>query len=190
MRRLRRIPWLKDLIHIAEPWDLGPGGYRLGAFPPGWGEWNDQSRDSFRQFWRGDPGSIGALATRLAGSADIFAPRHRPLSRSINFVTAHDGFTLADLVAFETKRNAANGEDNRDGTNDNLSWNCGAEGPTTDAAILARRAGDVRALLVTLFAARGTPMLCMGDELGRSQGGNNNAYAQDNELSLDRLGQR
>ena len=125
----------------------------------------------------------GALATRLAGSADIFAPRQRPLSRSVNFVTAHDGFTLADLVAFESKRNAANGEDNRDGTNDNLSWNCGVEGPTDDAGILARRAGDVRALLVTLFAARGTPMLYMGDELGRSQGGNNNAYAQDNELA-------
>ena len=176
-------PWLKDLIHIAEPWDVGPGGYRLGAFPAAWGEWNDQSRDGFRHFWRGDPGSIGALATRLAGSADIFAPRHRPLSRSINFVTAHDGFTLADLVAFETKRNAANGEDNRDGTNANLSWNCGAEGPAADANILARRAGDVRALLVTLFAARGTPMLSMGDELGRSQGGNNNAYAQDNALA-------
>ena len=176
-------PWLKDLIHIAEPWDVGPGGYRLGAFPAAWGEWNDQSRDGFRHFWRGDPGSIGALATRLAGSADIFASRHRPLSRSINFVTAHDGFTLADLVAFETKRNAANGEDNRDGTNANLSWNCGAEGPATDANILARRAGDVRALLVTLFAARGTPMLSMGDELGRSQGGNNNAYAQDNALA-------
>ena len=110
-------PLLKDLIHIAEPWDVGPGGYRLGAFPAAWGEWNDQSRDGFRHFWRGDPGCIGALATRLAGSADIFASRHRPVSRSINFVTAHDGFTLADLVAFETKRNAANGEDNRDGTN-------------------------------------------------------------------------
>lgn len=176
-------PLLKDLIHIAEPWDLGPGGYQLGAFPAAWGEWNDQSRDSFRKFWRGDSGSLGSLATRLAGSADIFGTRHRPLSRSVNFVTAHDGLTLADLVAYENKRNSANGEDNRDGTNDNLSWNCGAEGPTNDAAILARRAGDVRALLVTLFAARGTPMLNMGDELGRSQRGNNNAYAQDNELA-------
>jgi len=176
-------PWLKDLIHIAEPWDVGPGGYRLGAFPSAWGEWNDKSRDSFRRFWRGDPGTVGTFATRLAGSADIFGPRHRPLSRSINFVTAHDGFTLADLVAFETKRNAANGEANRDGTNNNLSWNCGAEGPTEDAKILARRAGDVRALLATLIAARGTPMLSMGDELGGSQGGNNNAYAQDNELA-------
>ena len=180
---IARDPWLKDMIHIAEPWDLGPGGYRLGAFPPAWGEWNDKLRDSFRQFWRGDPGTIGTFATRLAGSADIFGPRHRPLSRSINFVTAHDGFTLADLVAFESKHNEANGEANRDGTNDNLSWNCGAEGPTEDAKILARRAGDVRALLATLFAARGTPMLSMGDELGRSQGGNNNVYAQDNELA-------
>jgi glycogen debranching enzyme GlgX/4-alpha-glucanotransferase len=176
-------PCLKDMIHIAEPWDLGLGGYQLGAFPAAWGEWNDQSRDSFRKFWRGESASIGTLATRLSGSADIFGPRHRPLSRSVNFVTAHDGFTLADLVAFESKRNGANGEDKRDGTNDNLSWNCGAEGPTEDAAILARRAGDVRALLVTLFAARGTPMLNMGNELGRSQQGNNNAYAQDNELA-------
>ncbi|HUI21247.1 MAG TPA: glycogen debranching protein GlgX [Methylocella sp.] len=176
-------PWLRGLIHIAEPWDLGQGGYRLGAFPAAWGEWNDHSRDSFRQFWRGDPGCIGLLATRLAGSADIFKPRRRPLSRSINFVTAHDGFTLSDLVAYKTKRNEANGEENRDGTNDNLSWNCGSEGPTQDVSILARRAGAIRALLVTLFAARGTPMLAMGDELGRSQRGNNNAYAQDNELT-------
>lgn len=176
-------PWLKDLIHIAEPWDLGPGGYQLGAFPATWGEWNDQSRDTLRRFWRGNPGTIGALATRLAGSADIFAPRHRPLSRSVNFVTAHDGFTLADLVAFEGKRNTANGEENHDGTNENLSWNCGIDGPVNDPAVLARRAGDVRALLATLFAMRGTPMLCAGDELGRSQGGNNNAYAQDNTLT-------
>lgn len=176
-------PWLKDLIHIAEPWDLGPGGYQLGAFPAGFGEWNDKARDVFRRFWRGDAGLIGPLATRLAGSADIFAPRHRPLSRSINFITAHDGFTLADLVAFTRKHNEANGEHNHDGTNDNLSWNCGIEGPTVDASIAARRAGDIRALLVTLIAARGTPMLSMGDELGRSQDGNNNAYAQDNDLA-------
>ncbi len=176
-------PWLKDLIHIAEPWDIGPGGYQLGAFPAGFGEWNDKSRDTFRRFWRGDAGMMGPLATRLAGSADIFAPRHRPLSRSINFVTSHDGFSLADLVAFTNKRNDANGEGNRDGTNDNLSWNCGIEGPTLDAGVAVRRAGDVRALLVTLLAARGTPMLSMGDELGRSQEGNNNAYAQDNELA-------
>jgi glycogen debranching enzyme GlgX/4-alpha-glucanotransferase len=176
-------PTLRDLIHIAEPWDLGHDGYRLGAFPPNWGEWNDRARDAFRGFWRGHDGLIGTLATRLAGSADIFAARYRPLSRSINFVTAHDGFTLADLVAYAARRNEANGEDNRDGTADNLSWNCGIEGETLDAAVLAMRKGDVRALLTTLIAARGTPMLSMGDELGRSQRGNNNCYAQDNELS-------
>jgi len=176
-------PWLRELIHIAEPWDLGSGGYRLGAFPATWGEWNDQARDSFRRFWRGERGTVGLLATRLAGSAEIFGPRRRPLSRSINFVTSHDGFTVADLVAFATKHNEANGEENRDGTNDNLSWNCGIEGLTDEPRVLARRAADVRALLTTLLAARGTPMLSMGDELGRSQGGNNNAYAQDNELA-------
>ncbi|WP_341264349.1 glycogen debranching protein GlgX [Methylocella tundrae] len=176
-------PTLRDLIHIAEPWDLGLGGYQLGAFPAGWGEWNDKSRDAFRRFWRGDEGLKGTLATRLAGSADIFAPRHRALSRSINFVTAHDGFTLADLVAHTHKRNEANGEHNRDGSDDNLSWNCGAEGESIDPAIIARRKGDARALLATLIASRGTPMLCMGDELGRTQKGNNNAYAQDNSLT-------
>ncbi len=176
-------PILRGLIHIAEPWDLGQGGYQLGAFPQTWGEWNDKARDCFRRFWRGDDGQLGALATRLAGSADIFAPRHRSLSRSINFVTAHDGFTLADLVSHSRKHNEANGENNRDGTDDNLSWNCGAEGVSEDPAILARRKGDARALLTMLIAARGTPMLAMGDELGRTQLGNNNAYAQDNELA-------
>lgn len=176
-------PTLRDLIHIAEPWDLGPGGYQLGAFPAGWGEWNDRARDTFRRFWRGHDGLLGALATRLAGSADIFAARHRSLSRSINFVTAHDGFTLNDLVAYTAKRNAANGEAGRDGADDNLSWNCGVEGDSLDVGILARRRGDIRALLATLIAARGTPMLAMGDELGRSQHGNNNAYAQDNEIA-------
>jgi glycogen debranching enzyme GlgX/4-alpha-glucanotransferase len=174
-------PILRGLIHIAEPWDLGLDGYQLGAFPQGWGEWNDKARDCFRRFWRGDDGQLGALATRLAGSADIFAPRHRSLSRSINFITAHDGFTLADLVSHSQKHNEANGENNRDGTDDNLSWNCGAEGVSDDPAILARRRGDARALLATLVAARGAPMLAMGDELGRTQLGNNNAYAQDNE---------
>jgi len=176
-------PTLRGLVHIAEPWDLGYGGYQLGAFPPGWGEWNDKARDVFRRFWRGDEGLAGALATRLAGSADIFVPRHRLLSRSINFVTAHDGFTLADLVSHSHKHNEANGENNRDGNDDNLSWNCGAEGSCDDPSIAARRKGDARALLATLIAARGTPMLTMGDELGRTQRGNNNAYAQDNELA-------
>ncbi len=176
-------PVLSRMAIIAEPWDIGPGGYQLGAFPAAWGEWNDQFRDTVRRFWRGDGGMLGDLATRFAGSADIFAGRHRPLDRSINFITAHDGFTLIDLVSHTAKRNMANGEDNRDGTDRNLSWNNGTEGPTTDPATLARRAGDVSALLATLLLARGTPMLSMGDECGRGQGGNNNAYAQDNETS-------
>jgi glycogen operon protein len=175
-------PVLRGLAVIAEPWDVGPGGYRLGAFPAGWGEWNDRFRDSVRRFWRGDAGMLGDLATRFAGSADVFAAP-RPVSRSINFVTAHDGFTLADLVAYTAKHNAANGEANRDGTDNNLSWNNGTEGPGDDPALRAARARDMRALLATLLLARGTPMLSMGDEAGRTQHGNNNAYAQDNALS-------
>ncbi len=173
-------PLLRTLKHIAEPWDIGPGGYRLGEFPDAWGEWNDRFRDRVRHFWRGDGAHVGELATRLAGSPDLFAGRGRPPSRSVNFVTAHDGFTLADLVRYERKHNEANGEGNRDGTNANHSWNHGVEGPSTDPAVEARRAKDVRALLATLLLARGTPMLAMGDELGRTQRGNNNAYAQDN----------
>lgn len=180
---MQQDPALRDLALIAEPWDIGPGGYQVGRFPPGWGEWNDRFRDTARHFWRGDGGVVGELATRLAGSSDIFAGRNRPLSRGINFVTAHDGFTLADLVAFAGKRNEANGEHNRDGTDNNVSWNHGVEGWTDDPAINAARRGDVRALLATLLVARGTPMLTMGDECGRSQAGNNNAYAQDNELT-------
>ena len=176
-------PLLRDLILIAEPWDIGRGGYQLGNFPAAWGEWNDRYRDTVRRFFRGDEGMIGDLATRLAGSSDIFTPRYRRANRSINFVTAHDGFTLADLVAHERKQNRANGENNRDGTDDNRSWNNGAEGETDDAAILARRRSDVRALLMALVFSRGTPMLTMGDELGRGQQGNNNAYAQDNALA-------
>ncbi|HEY0184533.1 MAG TPA: 4-alpha-glucanotransferase, partial [Rhodopila sp.] len=171
-------PVLSGCVMIAEPWDIGPGGYQLGAFPARWGEWNDRFRNSVRRFWRGDAGMLGELATRFAGSADIFAGR--PLSRSINYVVAHDGFTLADLVAYNTKHNLENGEDNRDGTNDNLSWNNGVEGPSLDPGILTARECDVRALLATLLLSRGTPMLSMGDELGRTQHGNNNAYAQDN----------
>jgi len=171
-------PVLRTRVMIAEPWDIGPGGQQLGAFPPRWGEWNDHYRDVVRRFWRGDGGMIGELATRLAGSADIFA--NRPTSRSINFVAAHDGFTLADLVAYAAKHNLANGEQNRDGTDANWSWNNGVEGPTNDADIRRRRRADERALLATLLCSRGTPMLTMGDEAGRSQGGNNNAYAQDN----------
>jgi glycogen debranching enzyme GlgX len=171
-------PVLSHRVMIAEPWDIGPGGYQLGAFPSRWGEWNDRYRNSVRRFWRGDAGMLGEFATRFAGSADVFA--RRPLSRGINYIAAHDGFTLADLVSYETKHNQANGEDNRDGSDDNLSWNHGVEGPATDPSILTARTRDVRALLATLLLSRGTPMLSMGDELGRTQHGNNNAYAQDN----------
>jgi glycogen operon protein len=181
IQAMRQDPVLRDRLIVAEPWDIGAGGYRLGGFPAGWGEWNDRFRDDVRRFWRGDAGTVGALATRLAGSTDAF--RARPLTDSVNFVAAHDGFTLADLVSFTAKRNHANGEANRDGTDANLSWNNGVEGPSDDPAVRARRHADIRALLATLFCARGTPMLGMGDEAGRSQGGNNNAYAQDNATS-------
>ncbi|MDN3564676.1 glycogen debranching protein GlgX [Paeniroseomonas aquatica] len=179
---MRQDPVLRHCLIIAEPWDIGMGGYQLGRFPPGWGEWNDRFRDTVRRFWRGDAGMLGELATRFAGSADLFGPG-RSLADSVNFVTAHDGFTMADLVSFTHRRNEANGEQNRDGGGENHSWNHGTEGPSDDPAVRARRAADVRALLATLLLARGTPMLSMGDEAGRSQGGNNNAYAQDNALS-------
>ncbi len=171
-------PLLADRVMIAEPWDIGPGGYQLGAFPDSWPEWNDRYRDDVRRFWKGD-GSAGALATRVAGSSDIFGAGD---TRSVNFVAAHDGFTLADTVAYAGRHNHANGEDNRDGHGDNHSWNNGVEGPTRDAAVLERRDADVRALLATLFASRGTIMLTAGDEFGRTQQGNNNAYAQDNAI--------
>jgi glycogen operon protein len=180
---LEQDPVLRRLIHVAEPWDIGPGGYQLGAFPATWGEWNDRWRDTVRRFWRGDEGLVGDLATRLAGSSDVFAGRRRAAVDSVNYVTAHDGFTLADLVAHRDKHNLANGEANRDGTDQNNSWNHGHEGPSDDPEIGAMRKRDVRALLATLMASRGTPMLSMGDEAGRSQGGNNNAYAQDNPIS-------
>ncbi|MBW8785059.1 MAG: glycogen debranching protein GlgX, partial [Novosphingobium sp.] len=175
-------PELRGLKLIAEPWDIGPGGYQLGRFPSRWGEWNDRFRDDIRRFWRGDAHRLGSLAARLAGSADVFGP-NRPSSRSVNFVTAHDGFVLADLVAYEQRRNEANGEQNRDGAGANFSWDNGQEGPTDDPAIRAARLADQRALLATLLLARGTPMLAMGSELGHTQHGNNNAYCQDNPLS-------
>ena len=183
LQAIEQDPLLRDLKLIAEPWDVGPGGHRLGAFPAEWAEWNDRFRDCTRRLWRGDPAQIGEFATRLAGSGDIFTPRSRQPSRSVNFVTAHDGFTLADLVAYATKHNEANGENNRDGSNENLSWNHGGEGPTEDPAINAARRRDICNLLATVLLARGTPMLAMGDELGRTQRGNNNAYAQDNALT-------
>jgi glycogen debranching enzyme GlgX/4-alpha-glucanotransferase len=178
-----RDPLLAGLTLIAEPWDVGPDGHRLGQFPARWHEWNDRYRDDVRRFWRGRDGSMGALATRLAGSSDVFAARSRPPSRSINFVAAHDGFTLYDLVSYRSKHNLPNGEDNRDGSSDDVSWNNGAEGPTADAAVGAQRHRDVRALLTTLMVSRGTPMLTAGDEFERTQRGNNNAYAQDNETT-------
>jgi len=182
-RAMRADPLLADRIMIAEPWDIGPGGYQLGNFAPEFLEWNDRYRDDVRRFWRGDPYTIGDLATRLAGSSDIFARPGRTHSRSVNFIAAHDGFTLADLVAYRHKHNDANGEQNRDGHDDNLSWNNGAEGPSDDPAVNEARHRDLRALLATLFASRGTIMLTAGDEFGRTQQGNNNAYAQDNALS-------
>jgi len=171
-------PLLASRVMIAEPWDIGPGGYQLGRFPAGWLEWNDVFRDDVRRFWRGD-GGLGALATRLAGSGDVFGEQQ---CRSVNFLAAHDGFTLADVVAFEHRHNYANGEDNRDGHGENLSWNGGVEGRSDDPDVLARRAGDMRALLGTLFASTGTIMLTAGDEFGRSQQGNNNAYCQDSAI--------
>jgi glycogen debranching enzyme GlgX/4-alpha-glucanotransferase len=164
---------------IAEPWDIGPGGYRLGQFGPAFAEWNDRFRDSARRFWRGDPGMRGEIATRMAGSRDVFARAQAP-SKSVNFVVAHDGFTLRDLVSYDRKHNEANGENSRDGTDNNNSWNHGVEGPSDDPAIVEARLRDERNLLVALLASRGTPMLSMGSELGFSQGGNNNAYTQDN----------
>ena len=172
-------PLLSTRVMIAEPWDVGPGGYQLGAFPAGWLEWNDRFRDDARRFWRGD-GDAGTLATRLTGSRDIFAGDR---SRTVNFIAAHDGFTLADTLAYDQRHNEANGEDNRDGAADNHSWNHGIEGSTDDPAVNAARAADARALLSTLFASKGTIMLTAGDEFGRTQRGNNNAYAQDNEIS-------
>ncbi len=174
-------PDLSRAILIAEPWDIGPGGYRLGEFPTPFAEWNGRYRDDVRRFWRGDAGLAGALATRLAGSADLFAPRHRGPQASVNFIAAHDGFTLADLVSHTAKHNEANGEGNRDGESENHSWNNGAESESDDSAIVSARHRDARALLATLFLSRGVPMLTAGDEFGRTQHGNNNAYCQDNE---------
>ncbi len=168
-------PLLADRVLIAEPWDIGPGGYQLGRFPSGWLEWNDQFRDDVRRFWRGDAG-IGLLATRIAGSADIFGADYR----GVNFLAAHDGFTLADSVSYAHRHNEANGEQNRDGHGENFSWNNGVEGPSDDPAVRAARAKDLRAMLGTLFGSTGTILLTAGDEFGRTQHGNNNAYAQDN----------
>jgi len=177
---VRQDPLLARKKLIAEPWDIGPGGYQLGRFPPGWAEWNDRFRDPVRKFWRGDPGSLPDLAGALAGSAHIFEHGGRRPQASINLVTAHDGFTLADTVSYSEKHNAANKEDNRDGHSENCSANYGVEGPTDDAATLAARARQRRNLFATLLLSQGTPMILAGDEVGNGQGGNNNAYCQDN----------
>jgi len=168
---------------IAEPWDVGVGGYQLGRFPPGWAEWNDRYRDAVRAFWRRDDGGVGAFAERLAGSSDIFRHRGRKPTAGVNYVTAHDGFTLEDLVSYNERHNAANLENNADGHTHNLSWNCGIEGPTDDPAVLDLRRRQRRNFLATLLLSQGVPMLQGGDEMGRSQQGNNNAYCQDNEIS-------
>ena len=176
-------PVLRGVKLIAEPWDIGPGGYRLGGFPAPFGEWNDRFRDGVRRFWRGDPGRAPDLATRLAGSAPLFDHSGRPATSSVNFVTAHDGFNLEDTVSYVHKHNMANGEDNRDGHGENYSDNFGVEGPTDDPEIREARDRRKRAMLATLFLSQGTPMLLAGDEIGHTQGGNNNAYAQDNETT-------
>ena len=180
---LRQDPTLSRVKLIAEPWDIGPGGYQLGAFPPPFCEWNDRFRDGVRRFWRGDPGRAPDLADRLTGSARQFDHSGRAATASVNFLTAHDGFTLQDVVSYTDKHNEANGEDNRDGHSENFSDNMGVEGPTDDAGLAAARARRKRAMMATLLLSQGTPMLLAGDELGHSQGGNNNAYAQDNEIT-------
>jgi glycogen operon protein len=175
-------PCLSRIKLIAEPWDLGPGGYQVGAFPPGWAEWNDKFRDTTRKFWTGNA-PAAALTESLCASPSLFNHQGRRPWASINFVTAHDGFTLNDLFTYNEKHNEANGEDNRDGSSNNNSWNCGVEGPTDDPAIAALRQRQIRNLLATLLLAQGTPMVLAGDEFARTQGGNNNAYCQDNEIS-------
>ena len=176
-------PMVSQVKLIAEPWDVGPGGYQVGNFPPQWTEWNGKYRDTVRDFWRGEPGTLGEFAARLTGSADLYEHSARRPVASINFVTAHDGFTLRDLVSYNEKHNEANGEDNNDGESHNRSWNCGVEGPTDDPEVLALRARQQRNFLATLLLSQGVPMICHGDELGRTQQGNNNGYCQDNELT-------
>lgn len=176
-------PVLSQVKLIAEPWDLGEGGYQVGNFPPGWTEWNGKYRDAVRAYWKGEGGLIGELAYRITGSSDLYSRSGRRPYASINFVTAHDGFTLHDLVSYNEKHNEANGEDNRDGSDHNLSWNCGVEGPTDNSEVNRLRAQQKRNFLATLLLSQGVPMLVAGDEMGRTQGGNNNAYCQDNEIS-------
>ncbi len=176
-------PVVSQVKLIAEPWDVGVGGYQVGNFPPLWTEWNGKYRDTVRDFWRGRPSTLPEFASRLTGSSDLYETSGRRPVASINFVTCHDGFTLADLVSYDSKHNEANGEENRDGTDDNRSWNCGVEGPAEDPRVVELRGRQQRNFLVTLFCSQGVPMMCAGDEIGRTQGGNNNAYCQDNEVS-------
>jgi glycogen operon protein len=182
LEAMRDDPLLGDRVLIAEPWDIGPEGYQWGNFAPPFLEWNDKCRDDIRRFWRGDGGMVGAMATRLAGSSDVFSGSGQ-VTRTVNFIAAHDGMTLADITAYACKHNEANGEQNRDGHDENFSWNNGVEGDTGDPRVKEGRRRDVRAMLATLFASRGTIMLTAGDEFGRTQHGNNNAYAQDNEIT-------
>jgi isoamylase len=178
----RQDPVLSSVKLIAEPWDCGPGGYQVGGFPPGWAEWNDKYRDDVRGYWKGDDGKLPDLASRVTGSAELFNKRGRKPWATVNFITAHDGFTLNDLVSYDDKHNEANGEDNRDGHSHNLSWNHGAEGPTDDPEIKELRYRQMRNFMATLLLSRGTPMILAGDEFARTQGGNNNAYGQDSEI--------
>ena len=176
-------PTVSQVKLIAEPWDVGPGGYQVGNFPPQWTEWNGKYRDTVRDFWRGEPATLGEFAARITGSADLYEHSARRPVASINFVTAHDGFTLRDLVSYNEKHNEANGEDNNDGESTNRSWNCGVEGPTDDPAINALRSQQQKNFIATLLLSQGVPMLCHGDELGRTQGGNNNGFCQDDEIT-------
>ncbi len=180
---IQQDPVLSQLKLIAEPWDIGEGGYQVGNFPAGWAEWNGKYRDTIRRYWKGDGGQANELAYRLSGSSDLYEGSGRKPFASINFVVAHDGFTLRDLVSYDQKHNEANQEDNKDGSDDNQSWNCGVEGPTDDPAIRELRARQQRNMLATLLLSQGVPMICGGDEIGRTQHGNNNAYCQDNEIS-------
>ncbi|MGO4247419.1 glycogen debranching protein GlgX [Paenarthrobacter sp. RAF54_2] len=180
---IQQDPVVSQVKLIAEPWDVGPGGYQVGNFPPQWTEWNGQYRDTVRDFWRGEPSTLGEFASRLTGSADLYEHSGRRPVASINFVTAHDGFTLADLVSYNEKHNEANGEGNNDGESHNRSWNCGVEGPTDDPKVLGLRARQQRNFIASLFLSQGVPMLLHGDELGRTQHGNNNGYCQDSELT-------
>jgi isoamylase len=176
-------PTVSQVKLIAEPWDVGPGGYQVGNFPPQWTEWNGKYRDTVRDFWRGEPATLGEFAARITGSADLYESSARRPVASINFVTAHDGFTLRDLVSYNDKHNEANGEQNQDGESTNRSWNCGVEGPSDDPAVNDLRSRQQRNFIATLLLSQGVPMLGHGDELGRSQGGNNNGFCQDDEIT-------